>query len=474
MTEPRDLDLKLALDALDAGQVPPAAPDWETRVLAGLRAPVASGTQPVFTAQAAAPAGTTLGARSPRARRRLGLRLLVAACLALAVYVLLAAGAGAWVGLPNLPNPLGFTFHRAPRHAPTPLPHSPSASPSASQSAVGPTPAPSATKPAARQTTRPAESVTVPRWWPLDANVAKLGWQRRSSGTTSELTSVDFVGADGWAVGGNGAPGDYGIVAVTTDGGATWKARTSGYHSSLSDVVFVDAKHGWATNENPPYAARLLATSDGGATWQSQLTVKGSLTAIAAVDATHAWAVGSDRSGGCIVATSDGRTWRRQDPGRCNFIADVSFVDPEHGWAIRDKGIITTSDGGATWTPQDSPRNSDLRSLCFVDALHGWAAGIPRVGVAAIAATGDGGATWKSLARQNKGLFARVAFADRLHGWAIASYGPRQYVLATRDGGRHWRTEKVLRTASLDDITVTASGRVCVVGWNGVIYTTSR
>ena len=78
-----DDDLRRALDALDARQVPAAASDWEERVLETLqRAP-----------------------RAPRARRplrRARLRLLLAACLALAaLLVFFGSGAAAKVGIPN-------------------------------------------------------------------------------------------------------------------------------------------------------------------------------------------------------------------------------------------------------------------------------------------------------------------------------------------------------------------------------------
>src|ERR1035437_2014209 len=115
MTEPRDLDLKMALDALDARQVPAAAPDWDARVLAALGARPAQNARPVPGTQRLRP-------------HRLGLRLLVAACLALAVFVFQSSGAGAWVGLPDIPNPLGLVFHRTPPHKPAPLPSWPAAS----------------------------------------------------------------------------------------------------------------------------------------------------------------------------------------------------------------------------------------------------------------------------------------------------------------------------------------------------------
>ncbi len=96
-----EADLRLALDALDARQVPAAAPEWEARLLDALRAP---------------------SARRPA--RRLRVRLLVAACITVAaLIVFVASGAAARLGVPN---PLGGLFGHdepvMPRHLASPTP----------------------------------------------------------------------------------------------------------------------------------------------------------------------------------------------------------------------------------------------------------------------------------------------------------------------------------------------------------------
>jgi photosystem II stability/assembly factor-like uncharacterized protein len=69
---------------------------------------------------------------------------------------------------------------------------------------------------------------------------------------------VSFVDAvHGWVV------GQEGTILATSDGGKTWSTERSGYHFTLSDVVFSDARHGWAVIQH----SALLATRDGGHTW---------------------------------------------------------------------------------------------------------------------------------------------------------------------------------------------------------------
>jgi hypothetical protein len=59
-------------------------------------------------------------------------------------------------------------------------------------------------------------------------------------------------------------PGPSKILA-TVDGGTTWKVQYTSPRSFF-DVVFRDAKHGWAVGDR----AAIWATTDGGITWSQQ------------------------------------------------------------------------------------------------------------------------------------------------------------------------------------------------------------
>ena len=82
-------------------------------------------------------------------------------------------------------------------------------------------------------------------------------------------------------------------------------------------------------------------------------------------------------------------------------LADVCFIDPQHGWAVGDHGVIQhTDDGGQHWTPQVSGLRCTLNSVYFIDARYGWAAG----GMAypylhdssgVVLSTRDGGLSWQ-------------------------------------------------------------------------------
>ena len=205
----------------------------------------------------------------------------------------------------------------------------------------------------------------------------------------------------------------------------------------------------------PLSAAAVAATlaGDGGWVLQDSPTTS-ALTAVCAPDALHAWAVGA---GGTIVATTTGgASWHAQDGGTQADLNGVAFVDARHGWAVGgryDDGlgtwvstILVTSDGGDHWQQQYSGTNEGLAGVSFVDATHGWAVGgtvypaDPSSGFwGTVLATSDGGEHWKRQTLPTGMDLHGVSFIDRTHGWLVGDGGT---VCVTSDGGGHWTTQR--------------------------------
>ena len=82
------------------------------------------------------------------------------------------------------------------------------------------------------------------------------------------------------------------------------------------------------------------------------------------------------------------------------------------------------------WVAQQSGTGNDLMGVCFTSANDGWAVG--EAGM--LLATSDGGAHWRSVSCGTlEDLFA-VTFADRSHGWLLGD----DEVMRTADAGKHW------------------------------------
>ena len=103
----------------------------------------------------------------------------------------------------------------------------------------------------------------------------------------------------GWIFGGNG------VIAKTTDGGASWKRQASRTTQRITGACFIDARIGFAVGDE----GAILRTVDGGSHWESQdVGADSGFEDVFFVDRLHGWAVGHDVR---MRTTDGGHTWRR-------------------------------------------------------------------------------------------------------------------------------------------------------------------
>lgn len=78
------------------------------------------------------------------------------------------------------------------------------------------------------------------------------------------------------------------------------------------------------------------------------------LRSVSAVNATTAWAVGTDYT---ILKTTDGSTWNPQTAGSTitNDLYAVDALDSQNAFATGDTGLVTKTINGTDWTTTSSP-----------------------------------------------------------------------------------------------------------------------
>ena len=246
-----------------------------------------------------------------------------------------------------------------------------------------------------------------------------------------------------WVVG----PDD-GIYA-TLSGGASWRRVESPAGSTeLRAVALADATTGFVAGGD-----QILATADGGAHWREN-HIRGadfSAVAVARDGSGGAWVGGEVDNRPVILSNTDrGVTWTTcYEPQKSaqgpTYVTGLAFSDARHGWAALDfpsTVIARTSDGGHSWHTVRPRGVALLRAIACTDARHAWAVGQSSAHDAMIIATSDGGAHWRTqYAPANRPVadeLEGVTFVDARHGWAVGHEG---LVLATDDGGRHWRRQ---------------------------------
>jgi len=134
--------------------------------------------------------------------------------------------------------------------------------------------------------------------------------------------------------------------------------------SNLAEIQMVDGHKGFAVGKGT-----ILVTDDG-ATWTPRYSGGAAFSAVDAVDAAHAWAVG-DRS---LYGTTDGgKTWKgRGNPDDGTVLRQVHFIDEHFGWGVGKGKLYRSGDGGSTWGELLPPCGAE--GVCFTAQDDGWAA----------------------------------------------------------------------------------------------------
>ena len=272
-----------------------------------------------------------------------------------------------------------------------------------------------------------------------------------------DLKAVMFLdGSTGWAVGAGGT------ILKTMDGGATWAAQVSGTTTNLSSVDFVSATTGWTVGPGT-----ILKTTNGGDSWSPQnVGNDSSYLAVDFVDATTGYVLTS--WGGLFKTVDGGEHWTLSQPTQ-SYQTSCQFWDASTGWLTTDQnvngGIFKTTDGGASWTRLSTGFVWTFSDVHFINGSMGWGVGT----MGDILRTTDGGATWlRTIGTQP---LAGVDFVDAMNGWAVGANGT---ILKSTDGGVTWAAQSSGTSTGLRGIdAVSVLGAVSVGDAGTMLRTTT-
>jgi photosystem II stability/assembly factor-like uncharacterized protein len=169
-------------------------------------------------------------------------------------------------------------------------------------------------------------------------------------------------------------------VWQTGDGGNTWAALPT--HLPRNDyaaVFFFNESCGWVAGN---YGIGAL-TADGGKTWQKMsLTDNANFDQIQFISPQTGWMRAVRGHEGNLWATPDGgQTWQKQPLGIKTYwnVLDLQFLDAKTGFLLvhvqsKESQVLHTTDGGATWKLIGT-HPVDLAAFSFISATEGWVVG---------------------------------------------------------------------------------------------------
>lgn len=243
------------------------------------------------------------------------------------------------------------------------------------------------------------------------------------------------------------AVGEYGLIAYTADGGATWNAQSSPSSNFLFGIYFSDAATGWICGD---YGV-VLKTTDGGSTWNAPTTPTSSrMYDIVFIDGLNGWAVGQN---GTILHSGDGgETWSSQSSGTTTRLYGVHFLSAETGFAVGWSGrILKTVNGGANWATVPSSTSAYLYDIDFVNSELGMIVGWDGTCLG----TADGGNTWSAGAP----VFGLDVYGLDLVNADISWVGGDQLMATSSDGGGSWQMAlNNITESTLNNVIATKPG----------------
>lgn len=246
------------------------------------------------------------------------------------------------------------------------------------------------------------------------------------------------------------AVGERGLVALSDDGGATWRQAPTPTSVTLTAVRFADANQGFAVG----HGGSVLASSDGGARWTRVLDGH----RIAALEAEAA------RASGDAAALKAAE--RLQADGPDKPLLDLLLLDARRLRVVGAYGLaLASDDGGRSWQSWrarlPNPREAHLYALRRLGET--WlVAGEQGL----VLRSGDDGRSFQRLTLPYTGSF----FTAQLPGaQAMVVAGLRGNVWRSGDAGAAWSPQPLPVPAGITASALTADGRLLLASQAGLV-----
>ena len=234
---------------------------------------------------------------------------------------------------------------------------------------------------------------------------------------------------------------DGGTLYRTKDGGATFEVRAP---VSARKLLFTSADVGFGIADDAIYR-----TVDGAKTWSQVASSTTSLIDVDFPDAEHGYAVGFR---GTLLRSRDGGiTWERApaagmpdlhlhdvrcaDANTCLMTGETPKDDIFPEWEVFDSGIVRTMDGGESVQRVSSER---VLALDYSSATRVVAVG--RRGL--MLTSDDGGVSFREVSHGSQDSYSRLSRASERVVYAL---GGRTGLGRSEDGGRSWNPVELVR-----------------------------
>ncbi|KAF0152864.1 MAG: serine/threonine protein kinase with PASTA sensor(s) [Ignavibacteria bacterium] len=281
---------------------------------------------------------------------------------------------------------------------------------------------------------------------------------RVPSGVIANLNSISFASDVNYAV----IVGDSSSVLTSKDGGDTWLKKLTSRKLNLSDVHLL-------RNGNAVLVGDSSAIYLGINNLDSLIQISQPQgTTFFRVKFFNQTGYITGNKGVILKSLDGGYSWTRTKTNTNEILFDISFFNDKKGFAVGWNGtILATTNGGDSWYKvkiEDAAiENNYLKSIDLNYKGYGLIVG----GDGTILRTTNFGNSWEKLDIKFSGGFQKVKFINEDFSLIIGSKG---VILVSKDKGETWNVVDSRIYSNLNGISVSAYGKIFLVGINGMIY----
>jgi photosystem II stability/assembly factor-like uncharacterized protein len=307
--------------------------------------------------------------------------------------------------------------------------------------------------------------------WSGLGQTPRLPGGRRGEGNVSSLvvdpTDSSVIYAVAGVVGAH--------VSKSNDGGRTWRTLPASPRSvdalaidpANPQVLFAAVEGAWTQPKGPGHST-VAMTSDGGATWRTVLSHDGYFWAIA-VDPAGPGTVYAVGTAGVLATADDGLTWTSAGKAPAYNLLALA-VDPRNPGTLYvaswKNGVFRTSNGGRTWTTVGATFSGPIAidpqapSTLYLGTTDG------------IAKTLDGGKTWRPA---DAGIVASdvLSTATDPRDEKVLYVGTYRGLFRSGDRGRTWKALKLGVSTQAIAVDPANSAHLLASGSRGILVSTN-
>ena len=256
------------------------------------------------------------------------------------------------------------------------------------------------------------------------------------------------------------AVGLRGHIVYSDNEGKSWTQAQVPVSSDLVAVSFPDEKNGWATG----HGGVVLHTADGGQTWEKQLDGNQ-----AAEITTKYYAA---KSGAEVTPDVERATRQAKalvDEQNTQTLLDIAFENDKVGYVVGTfNRIFRTQDGGKTWMPLmdrvDNPKELHFYAV-YDDGKSTYLAG-------------EQGMVWSLDRDKDRFTAIQTPYNGTLFGIVVDEdtllvYGMRGSLLRSGDKGKSWERVQLGNLAGIGGGTVLPDGRIAIANQAGAVMISS-